>query len=78
MIEITELTDKDKGRRVVYKVTGAKPETGTITSWNKEFIFVDYYQTGRGTATMPKNLTWDKDDVLLTGIEEELNSQPNV
>jgi hypothetical protein len=58
MIEITELKEEDKGRAVKYKSTAMadKYQYGTITSWNDTYIFVDYYGTGRGTATRPIHL----------------------
>lgn len=67
MIDITKLTELDKGRKVVYKANhlGHKGEEGKITSWNDHYIFVDYYKTGKGTATMPINLTF----VIEPGIE---------
>lgn len=79
MIEIKDLKEEDKGRIVMYKANhmSSKPEKGTITSWNESFIFVDYYGTGRGTATRPENLTWDKDDVLINNLENELNQENN-
>lgn len=58
MIEIKDLKEEDKGRAVKYKSTTpvGKIEYGTITSWNDTYIFVDYYGTGKGTATRPINL----------------------
>lgn len=77
MIDLQTLKESDVGRIVVYKAGHAshKPEKGVITSWNESFIFVDYYGTGRGTATKPVNLTWDKDDVLLNSLENEINQE---
>ena len=77
MIEIKDLKESDVGRIVIYKAGHgiSPPEKGTITSWNESFIFVDYYGTGRGTATKPINLTWDKDDVLLNELEKEINKE---
>lgn len=31
-------------------------QVGIITSYNKRYIFVDYYGTGAGQATNPENL----------------------
>ena len=78
MINIQELKETDKGRIVIYKVgrmDQKKIEKGTITSWNDHYIFVDYYQTGRGTATRPENLTFDKDDQLITDLENEIETE---
>ena len=57
MIDITKLTEEDKGRSVVYKDGVGKMESGYITSWNDVNIFVDYgYSCGRGIATTPSDL----------------------
>ena len=56
MINISILTEEDKRRKVIYCSHG-KVEEGYITSWNVEYIFVDYGKNcGRGTATSPKDL----------------------
>jgi hypothetical protein len=57
MINPKELKDEHKNRLVVYiPFPGAKPEQGRITSWNDEWIFVDYQNVGRGQATPPSKL----------------------
>lgn len=57
MIDITKLSESDKGRGVVYTHNnGATSEDGTITSWNDRYIFVCYDHTGRGQATPPEKL----------------------
>lgn len=43
MIDISKLTASDVGREVVYS-THNKTELGKITSWNRSFIFVRYYE----------------------------------
>lgn len=61
MIEIKELKPSDKGRVVKYKSTvmpGDYYEYGKITSWNEEYIFVDYHNHQRGTPTRPLHLTF--------------------
>jgi hypothetical protein len=68
MIDITTLTEADKGREVRYTAWG-EIQYGHITSWNDGFIFVRYHhhiniesqvQTARhGTtseATRPEDL----------------------
>ena len=67
MIDITRLTDADKGRRVRYHACGVT-EWGTIRRWNERFIFVLYVRkqldggqaydrTGHTPeATAPENL----------------------
>ena len=63
-IENIELTDDHVGSKVTYIPDHAKGlashkdcESGTISSWNDSFIFVNY---GKGTnaATYPRNLVW--------------------
>lgn len=56
MIDISRLTDKDVNRLVVYMKFRDKIEQGRITSWNDQFIFVDYTNVGRGVATKPEDL----------------------
>jgi hypothetical protein len=78
MIDIKELKDTDKGRIVVYKhnqLLNGKVEKGTITSWNDHYIFVDYYKTGKGTATRPENLTFDRDDQLIEDLEKQIKTE---
>lgn len=41
MIDIHELTESDKGRRVRYRGYGVT-EWGTIKRWNEKYIFVLY------------------------------------
>ncbi len=50
MIEISKLTDADKGREVRYTAQGLM-EYGRITSWNEKFVFVRYHMkvTLKGT-----------------------------
>ena len=57
MINIIKLTEEDKGRSVIYTDGVGDIEEGQITSWNPEYIFVDYGKNcGRGTATRPCDL----------------------
>jgi hypothetical protein len=56
MIEISRLTEKDKGREVVYHVQGTINEFGIISSWNERFIFVKYNGNQQSHATKPENL----------------------
>lgn len=62
MIQISELTEKDKGRNVEYN-PGYKTEQGIISSWNEVFIFVRYVTTAgivnpTAAATDPKDLSF--------------------
>ena len=57
MINIQALTEKDLKRKVIYEAfKGAKKEEGLITSYNENYIFVDYQNVGRGQATPPSKL----------------------
>jgi hypothetical protein len=58
MIDIAKLTEKDKGRAVVYCPRVGPREQGAITSWNEQWIFVRYRPTGDGVATRPEDLEW--------------------
>ncbi len=55
-IDITKLTEEDRNQKVVYHPDFGKSEEGIITSWNSRFVFVDYSNCGRGTATPPNRL----------------------
>lgn len=59
MIDITQLTDRDIGRGVVY-VPGhnAKHEDGIIRSWNESYVFVEYSGSRTPKATRPGDLVW--------------------
>ena len=57
MIDLTTLTESDKGRKVIYRPNEiAPPQEGVITSWNGSYIFVDYQNVGWGQATLPSKL----------------------
>lgn len=56
MIEIKSLSEKDRDRKVIYKNRVGKIQEGRITSWNDRFVFVDYYNSGIGSATKPEDL----------------------
>jgi hypothetical protein len=43
LIDISKLTDADKGRPVTYH-SHHSMEHGRITSWNDKFIFVRYHE----------------------------------
>ena len=74
MIDITKLTEADKGRAVTYS-SFRRREFGRITSWNDKFIFVRYHlvkwdngnefvRTGdTSEATDPFDLAWDHPQV---------------
>jgi hypothetical protein len=56
MIELSKLTEKDKGREVVFDSRGPKMEFGIISSWNHRFVFVKYGGSHQSQATKPEDL----------------------
>lgn len=42
MITIPNLTDKDKGRKVIYGRDGLPKQEGELTSWNDKYVFVKF------------------------------------
>lgn len=57
MIELTSLTEKDIGRKVLYNKGIYNPIEGTITSFSEYFIFVKF-RGPNGEACRPKDLTF--------------------
>ena len=71
MIVLSMLTERAKGREVIYRSSfGDKVERGVISSWNDKFIFVRYERYGyvrskelpryqeTAAATSPEDLTF--------------------
>ena len=56
MIDLTKLTDNDRGRGVVYVPRVGPREDGIIVRWNDTIVFVDY--RGEIKATYPADLEW--------------------
>jgi hypothetical protein len=57
MIDISKLTEEDKGREVVFfEPWGSRREFGIISSWNERFIFVKYNGSWQSKATSPEDL----------------------
>jgi hypothetical protein len=56
MIEISKLTENDKGREVAFNSQGPEREFGIISSWNERFIFVKYNSSQQSQATRPEDL----------------------
>jgi hypothetical protein len=54
MIDLSMLTEEDKGRIVIFE-TPEKRQFGVISSWNKRFIFVKY-DNFQSQATRPEDL----------------------
>jgi len=79
MIKITDLKDSDIGRLVIYRSKGGdKKERGKISSWNDEFIFVNYenypeicpdFFNPTAAATRPEDLEWVQDFTQSSGVE---------
>jgi len=42
MIDINRLTENDIGRNVVYHREYCEQQTGQLSSWNNEFVFVRF------------------------------------
>lgn len=59
MIPLSSLTFADLGKRVVYSPVAGPQEVGYITSYNHEFIFVEYPPSETPKATGPEDLEWD-------------------
>lgn len=58
MIDVTALTEEDKGKSVQYTAMDMTIECGIITSWNEYYVFVRYTKEGIGQATSPSSLDW--------------------
>jgi len=58
MIDITKLKESDRDKKVIYKTRYGKIQEGRITSWNERFVFVDYYNSGIGVPTNPKDINF--------------------
>ncbi len=64
MIELSKLTETDKGREVRYEVRHGQPgeaystrcEYGNISSWNSRYVFVRYSHGDTAAATNPEDL----------------------
>lgn len=71
-IQDIELTDKHKGKSVIYIPTYANGnidhkdvKAGIISSWTDSVVFVKYYSTygleSYAKATIPNDLIWEKE-----------------
>ena len=58
MIDITQLTGKQQDALVRYTPAHGKSETGILSSWNEEHVFVRYGGNATGTATRPADLAF--------------------
>lgn len=55
-MNISELTDSDKGRHVIYTAHHGERESGVISSWNDRYVFVRYGMGSTAAATDPSQL----------------------
>lgn len=58
MIDLKTLTPDDVGRSVTYHREYCQPEHGTLTSWNKKFVFVKF-KGPNGEACEPEDVSFD-------------------
>ena len=58
MISITELTDKDIGRNVVYHRESCDREVGQLTSWNNKYVFIRF-NGPNGEACEPCDVSFE-------------------
>lgn len=58
MIEISKLTDADKGRNVTYHREFCRKEFGQLSSRNDKFVFVRFKGPG-GEACEPSDVSFD-------------------
>ena len=63
MINLKELTIKDKGKEVSYKGYVGK-QYGTISHWDSTHVFVEYTKGNNPIPTLPKNLTFITKEVI--------------
>ena len=52
------LTEKDRGREVIFMPPWAPREGGSIAWWNETYVFVRYDLTCRVYATSPEHLVF--------------------
>ena len=57
MIEIRELKEADKGRKVIYNNGHGGNEEGVLTSWNDNFVFARF-KGPTGEACRPVDLSF--------------------
>jgi len=58
MIEISKLTEADKGRLVNYHREFCKPETGVLSSWNDKYVFVRF-KGPNGESCQPEDVSFE-------------------
>lgn len=58
MIDPKQLTESDKGRKVIYRSPGGYVvEEGVLTSWNSTFVFVRFLGPN-GEACVPEDVSF--------------------
>lgn len=58
MIYIDKLTEKDKGRNIIYHREFCNREVGKLTSWNQKFVFVRF-KGPTGEACEPADVSFE-------------------
>jgi hypothetical protein len=58
VIDPKTLTPGDVGKLVRYTPLHGETETGSVSGWNEEYIFVRYGGSLTGKATSPEQLEW--------------------
>ena len=58
MIDISKLTEADKGRNVTYHREFCKKEFGKLSSWNSTYVFVRF-KGPNGEACLPEDVSFD-------------------
>lgn len=58
MIDISKLTEEDKGRNVTYHREFCKREYGKLSSWNAQVIFVRF-KGPTGEACEPEDVSFE-------------------
>jgi hypothetical protein len=61
MINISDLRESDKGRKVLFLLGDLNGELGEIVSWNEERIMVKYRDELEPKAIFPVNLLFVKE-----------------
>ena len=58
MINISELTEKDIGRNVLYHREFCESQVGKLSSWNSKYVFVRF-RGPTGEACEPEDVTFE-------------------
>lgn len=58
MIDVHKLSNNDLGRGVVYHSHGVS-ESGVLSSWNEQYVFVRFDNDLHGKACRPDDVTFE-------------------